>query len=614
MKRAPFFEIHIPELMNNLRLGKQVEDYAKFYEFCDYIDTREDCNDFRMISLQRLLIQYNDKLPEEIKNRIKSTVLNFRYWMTEKGNDNMCYWSENHQLLFASCEYIASKLYPEEVFTNTGQLGKDKVVYALERINHWFEMRFNTGFIEWHSHVYYAEDLAALMHLIDFSDEEAIVKKATIITDLLFLDMAMHSYKGNFALTHGRSYELQKKSPKNADIAPIVSDAFKINNIEYDYTKIPAIFAYRIKYELPKIIYDIARDERELVVKDQMGFDLKTIRKELNLKDELDRFVIWQMEGFSNPEVINNSIDMLNEYDLYSNKFLADFKSVSNPLLRKLGLLPLISRIIKPVTDGVAIQQVNTYTYKTKYFSMSTAQKHYPGSCGDQQHIMNVCFDKDFNVFITHPAVLPYDEENAYLSLSPNNWVGNGRMPHSVQDKQVNLTIYKIPKRKAFMEKVLNDYTHAYFPVRYFEKYLVDKNYAFLQYNKSLLAFITNNPLNLINDDELVQYGKLSVWVTELSNLDKESFEDFIKRIKGNKFEVVNQEIRYSSEENDYILKYKKDFIINGKVINTVYQRFDTPYIKAQRYDEDLQVNYQNKSMKWNLNKMIRKEEGHGKK
>lgn len=614
MKRAPFFEIHIPHLMNDLRNKKEVFDFKELYDFCDFVDKREDCNDFRMISLQRLLVQFQDKLPQEIQDRIKSTIINFRYWMKEPGNDNMCYWSENHQLLFATCEYIACKLYPEEIFTNSGEIGKDKEAYALQRINHWFKMRFNTGFIEWHSHVYYAEDLAALMHLIDFSDSEEIVKKATIITDLLFLDIAMHSFKGNFALTHGRSYEIQKKNPKNADIAPIVSDAFKISKVEYNYTTIPAIYAYRMKYNVPKIIIDIARDESEVIIKDQMGFDLKTIRKELDLENELDRFVIWQMEGFSNPEIINHSLDMLNEYNLFTNMFLADFKKVSSPVLRKLGILPLISKLINPVTNGVAIQKANTYTYKTKDFSMSTAQNHYPGTCGDQQHIMNICFGSDFNVFVTHPAVLPYDEENAYLSLSPNNWVGNGRMPHSVQNKHINLTIFKVPKRKAFMEKVLNNYTHAYFPVKYFDKYLVDENYAFLQYNNALLAFVTNNPLELINDEELIQKGRLSVWVTELSSLDKESYEEFVIRIKSNAFEMKKLQVRYHSEGNDYLLKYKKDFLINGEVIYTVYQRFDTPYIKAQRYDEELLVNYQNKSMKWNLNKMIRKEEGHGKK
>jgi hypothetical protein len=613
MDKVPFFEIHIPKTMSFLKEGKKVTDFSEVYEFCDFIDKREDCNDFRMVAIQRLYLQFASCLPEKVKNRIKKTILNFRYWMKEPGSDNMCYWSENHQLLFAASEYVACKLFPDETFTNVNKTGSEKIDYAYNRILHWLKMRFNTGFIEWHSHVYYAEDLAALMHLIDFSDNQELESKATIISDLMFLDMAMHSYKGNFALTHGRSYEMQKKSSAKADIAPIVSEAFKLTDIAYDQSRIAAVFSYRKKYKVPEIIIMIAHDVEEVIVKDQMGFDLRTIKRELDLKDELDRFALWQMEAFTNPQIINHSIDMLNEYNLYTNKFLSDFKSISHPLLRKTGLLPIISRIIKPVTDGVAIQQANTYTYKTKDFSMSTAQSHYPGTPGDQQHIMNVCLGEEFNVFITHPAVLPYDEDNAYLSLSPNNWVGNGRMPHSVQDKAINITIFKIPKRKAFMEKVLNNYTHAYFPIKHFDNYDIEENIAFCQVKNALLALIGRRNLLLKNDEELIQEGRFTTWVTELSSIDQESYEDFKTRIKTNRREITDNKVFYCSKGNDYLLKYKKAFFINKKPVNTKYKRFETPYIESERYQQELVCKFKNQKIIWNLDKMIRKEGKNGK-
>ena len=109
---------YLPHIMEDLLNNKEINDFSSIYDFCDFIDTREDCNDFRMISLQRLYIQFTDKLPKDIKERIKQTILNFRYWMTEPGNDNMCYWSENHQLLFATIEYIGCSLFESDVCTN----------------------------------------------------------------------------------------------------------------------------------------------------------------------------------------------------------------------------------------------------------------------------------------------------------------------------------------------------------------------------------------------------------------------------------------------------------------------------------------------------------------
>ncbi len=607
MKRAPFFEIHVPKIMEDFIQGK-TSDEKNLFEFCDFIDTREDCNDFRMISLQRLYLQYHDLLSKEAKERIKQTILNFRYWMSEPGHDNMCYWSENHQLLFASIEYIGASLFKDDLFTNENKYGKDKIAYAKQRIHHWFETRFHTGFIEWHSHVYYAEDLAALMHLIDFSEDKEISKKATIITDILFFDMASHSYKGNFALTHGRSYEKQKKQPKEADITPIIRDAFEFGNVYYQPTHIHSIFKYRLNYHVPEIIKQIAHDENEVIIKDSMGYDLKDVKNELNLKDELDRNILWQMEAFTNKESIEHTIDMLNEYEMYDNDFLSDFKSISHPLLRKLKLLPLVSIILNPFTNGVAIQRANTYTYKTKHYSLSTAQNHHPGECGDQQHIMNLCINEDVNLFITHPTIISYSEENEYLSLSPNEWVGNGRMPHSVQDKNINISIFRLPKKPTFMEKTMLHYTHAYFPTHLFDEYEVSNNYAFIKVGKVLVAFIGKNDLELKENDELIQKGQDTIWITEVSTTEKESYQTFKDRIKNNKIMTTNKTVHYESIEKQFYLHYKKDFFVNGNKVNLNYDRFDTPYIRAKRYSDEYKINYLNKTLVLNLNKCMREE------
>ena len=62
--------------------------------------------------------------PESLKAPLEECVLNFRYWADEPGNDAMWFWSENHQILFHTCEILAGQLYPDRVFTNTGQTGE----------------------------------------------------------------------------------------------------------------------------------------------------------------------------------------------------------------------------------------------------------------------------------------------------------------------------------------------------------------------------------------------------------------------------------------------------------------------------------------------------------
>ncbi|MDO9629309.1 MAG: hypothetical protein Q7I99_05350, partial [Acholeplasmataceae bacterium] len=57
-----------------------------------------------------------------------------------------------------------------------------------------------------------------------------------------------------------------------------------------------------------------------------------------------------------------------------------------------------------------------------------------------------------------------------------------------------------------------------------------------------------------------------------------------------------------------YELTMLKDFKIDGKVINTEYSRYETPYVTAKRKPEELFIQYQQKMLYLNFNQMIREE------
>jgi hypothetical protein len=45
-----------------------------------------------------------------MNTEIRAALLGFEYWLDQPGFDSLCYWSENHQILFATAEYLAGKL------------------------------------------------------------------------------------------------------------------------------------------------------------------------------------------------------------------------------------------------------------------------------------------------------------------------------------------------------------------------------------------------------------------------------------------------------------------------------------------------------------------------
>ena len=66
---------------------------------------------------------------------------------------------------------LAGQLHPDAVFPNSGAKGREVAAAGRRRVSRWLELRFRTGFSEWLSHVYYDEDLVALLALVDFAGD-----------------------------------------------------------------------------------------------------------------------------------------------------------------------------------------------------------------------------------------------------------------------------------------------------------------------------------------------------------------------------------------------------------------------------------------------------------
>ena len=76
------------------------------------IDRREDCSDFVMVPLLWIWAAHHDKLPADIAASIRRSVLAWRYWVDEPGNDTMWFWSENHVLCFHVSQLLAGQCFP----------------------------------------------------------------------------------------------------------------------------------------------------------------------------------------------------------------------------------------------------------------------------------------------------------------------------------------------------------------------------------------------------------------------------------------------------------------------------------------------------------------------
>jgi hypothetical protein len=200
-------------------------------------------------------------IPEYVVTMIRVSLLWFKYWIDEapsadfnpdEGPDpEMTFWSENHQILFAQCAYLAGTLFSNEVFPRASAnglvTGHDQATRGRERAERWLDERLRYGFSEWYTSGYYDEDTNALLNLIDFAPDPMIATKASMVMDLVVFDMARFTCSGSFAVTAGRVYGETKFYGWGQSVGDFIELAFGTRG---DYigpgTTVLALSSYRI--------------------------------------------------------------------------------------------------------------------------------------------------------------------------------------------------------------------------------------------------------------------------------------------------------------------------------------------------------------------------------
>ena len=603
----------------------------------DYIDARYDCADFSMLFLIRFYLEFKEKLPKKNAQRIKETILSFKYWMDEPGDDSMCYWSENHQLLFAVCEYLAGQEWPDEEFSNSKLSGKDHKAKALDRIEIWLDQRFNYGFSEWYSNNYYPEDIAPMSNFIEFASDRETVNRMKIVFDLLWFDVASHLVNGTFVASSSRMYANNKASDKcgnslKTEIKVVWEDLdlgeldklasphkFSIAGYEFEHSlcgqmekNFIAMYEKGL-YKVPEVIKNIGLDTERNIIKASSGFSPEDLEKEALIGPE-NRQIMAQLgaETFTNHQVVNNTLKYISSNKMFRNQFVNPFRYFDIKLLRLLKLPEKICERFTLMTHGIALGRGNVYFYRTPNYSLSTAMALDVDSCGAQGHVWTANIAADLCLFTTQASRDDLDPKKH--KESPGYWVGNGRQPMSVQEENINISIYKIPKKKRLLEFFISDISHAYMPMNKYDELELYENKAFARCGKVFVALIASKnfsyrpydpdaalalmPCEPVAQtpeekerskfDLVMQGGEYHAYVTELSDSDLESFEDFKKRIIENPLHFKGSKVSYLSQGKQLEVAYDGLFTVNGKDQNLDYKRFDSSYCVAERKAEEL--------------------------
>jgi hypothetical protein len=555
-----------------------------------FVQQRLDPSDFTVAVLIRLfrLHHMDGKLTREQAQMIRNTLTGYKYELDEPGRSETELFTENHQILSKGSELLAGEMFSDSVFSIDGKTGLQHMEKARAHVMRWIDYHARTGMAEWDSIPYYNMDIAALLNLAEFSEDHEVKIRASMLVDLLLFDAVVDSFYGQYGSSHGRTYVSNIRSADGDSLMTLQALAFGIGRIQsVDMASVMLVTGRN--YSVPPVLEAIARDhpaELNNYERHSIPLDAASAKKYGRSLTNVNDFEFWWgMGAFSNPPVINLTVDAINRYDLWNYPDFKPYKTMAMTL-RRSGVLPMISEKLDPDTNGSLLSEVNKITYRTPDAMLSSAQDFRPGERGYQQHIWQATLGPYAVVFVTNPATLD-------VSSRPNYWAGNGCMPRNAQHGNVLISIFNIKSHVTTMESPLLGFTHAYFPKWAFDEVreVVSSSGAWIfgRVGEGYVALYSHNPYRWVTDgpdadQEIVAPGLKNVWICQIGGKDTDGhFTSFVRKLSQAKIRFHDLNVAYKADgQPTFHFGWSGSFKVDGKVVNiSNYPRWSNPYTRA---------------------------------
>jgi hypothetical protein len=609
----------------------------------DKIWRLRDTSDFDVLRMLDLLYAFrgHPAASEALWRKTEDALASFKYWYTdptperivdgEQVVDLMWYWTENHILIFRTCEYLAGQLFPDRRFDVTGLTGREHQERAREAILTWLDERARFGFTEWHSNVYYNLDMRPLLSLVEWVEDPLIVQRASMVLDLTLLDTALHLHRGTFGATHGRSYIKDKASAST-------EDTFDQSKMLFDDTELPysspgstsgAVFARAKKYRLPEVIRRIARYDEPMLDRERMNLPLDEVPPDdpantpppeapygMDYRDETYLPFWWSMNSQPAWMMLPLTFEVGERENLWDAQF-SPFKPlidiVWNPEDPEGSIVfaQTLTAGLWPLINESMLKEVNTYTYRTADYMLSTAQDYRKGVRGSQTHTWQATLGERAMVFTTHPSYLPV-EPGAPVpedwnwqredEPGPGYWTGESSQPRAAQFENVVIAIYApqyLPQPAVGF--VYQDETHAYFPHAHFDEVVQRGSWTFGRKGDAYVGLYSWRPTEWrggqpevfenagLDFDLVAPGGSRNVWIAECGSLTEwpGGFEDFVSALTAAPVDVRETpeafRVVYTSPTRGNLdLDWEGPFLVDGvEHALSDYPRMDNPFARV---------------------------------
>lgn len=559
----------------------------------ELVESREDCGDFVLPALLRILYRYpeSDLLSRELRTGIEEAALGFIYWFDEPGKQDMWMTSENHQILFHTSELLAGQLFPDRTFTNNGKDGTWHREHAEEYVRRWLEGRIRFGYSEWNSNCYFDEDLVALVNLAEYAADDSIREQSEQLLHLTLFQMALSTFRGTFGSTHGRSYARLVLNPPRESTHPLCYLFWGEGSYEHALSR-SAVLLAASEYRVPPVVQAVALDDRdEMETRERHGFDVEDGPR--YGIDPTDPDHVMLFNNRSHRDVIQTWFD-----ECPVNYHLGYPKRAHEYHRTQAG-----TDGYDPDPSPSALTEANLYTYRTPEYMLSCAQDYRSGKHGFQQHIWQATLGNDAVVYTSHPGAEDIG------SSRPDYWMGNGVQPRAAAHRNVVVSLYRFDRDDTSTYPGHPDeqlpYTHGFFPRERFDEWTENEEWVCGRTGEGYIALRSLEPARWAEPRdadvdvlrppdagadwrpapyERIADGCENAWICELGNPRSHgSFDEFVRGVTEAELAGDVSELRYDSPSLGTVeFGWESELRVDDATVSVdEHPRFHNPYCVA---------------------------------
>ena len=611
-----------------------VDDWANTFA---KLDEHRDTSDFDLMRLWVIWHDHRDQLDPELASAMRQRLLDFRYWYTDpapkSGPDHKWFWSENHKLIIHTMEYLAGRDLAQEKFTITGWDGGQHADRGRRFVTEWLDEKARHGFTEWHSDVYYPEDIQSLLLLAEHAEPD-IADRARTMLDVMFLDLAIHQLDGNNGVTHGRSYMKDKHRASEQNVHDIVHFLYGSPG-DYrpwaDFTTL--LLAGTDGYRLPVVHDRIAHSPRTFTDVERMNVPLDPSAEVTDAPsappgtsfDDLDSIPFWWERGAMGAwQVAPLTLRAVKEHDLTNTDLFAPYGQLTS-----LGATPAatqhVARALQCQLNPGLMVQVDTVTHRTPHAMLSSAQDYRAGCLAYQVHAWQATLGPDAVVFTTHPQ----NEDRGLWEDADRYWNGSASLPRVAQHDSTLISVYSPGYPNGENDTNYLPMTHAFFPTEHFDEVERHEGWTLARKGDGYVALwswrpttwapVAKNPAGLTEPYDLIaEGGATNVWVTEIGDADTyDGFDDFKNKVTARTPQVSETPSEGEISENgvsefevDYVsprggtLSWgtaPKKFTIDGEPRSLPGSRMTNPFVTVESGDDVWRISEAGASLELDL-------------